>query len=152
MSKLLCKRALALIAILSFGFASAVSAAEIKTDKAFAEKKVVLQISDSDPFKQTLVLNVAGNLIKAYGSEKVDVEIVAFGPGLRLMFKDNVNKGRIQGLASEGVRFAACSNTVKNMSKILGQEPVLNSNAVTVDAGVVRIIDLVEAGYTLVKP
>ena len=68
------------------------------------------------------------------------------------MFKDNVNKGRIQGLASEGVRFAACGNTVKNMSKILGNEPALNANAVTVGAGVVRIIDLVEAGYTLVKP
>ena len=152
MSKLLFKRALALFAILSFGFASAVYAAEIKTDKAFAEKKVVLQISDSDPFKQTLVLNVAGNLLKAYGSEKVDVEIVAFGPGLRLMFKDNVNTGRIQGLASEGVRFAACNNTIKNMGKILGKEPALNPNAVNVSGGIVRIIDLVEAGYTLVKP
>ena len=54
-------------------------------DKPFAEHKVVLQISDADPTKQTLVLNVANNLMKAYGSpDKVDVEIVAFGPGLRL--------------------------------------------------------------------
>lgn len=152
MYKLVCNRALALFAILSFGFASAAYAAEIKTDKAFAEKKVVLQISDNDPFKQTLVLNVASNLVKAYGSEKVDVEIVAFGPGLRLLFKDNVNKTRIQGLASEGVRFAACGNTMKKMSKVLGHEPALNANATNVGAGVVRIIDLVEAGYTLVKP
>lgn len=121
-------------------------------DKPFAEQKVVLQISDADPTKQTLVLNVASNLIKAYGPDKVDVEIVAFGPGLRLMFDDNGNKGRITGLTDSGVRFAACGNTKKHMTKLLGKEPVLNSNATVVPAGVVRIIDLVNEGYILVKP
>ena len=121
-------------------------------DKPFAEKKVVLQISDADPTKQTLVLNVASNLIKAYGPDNVDVEIVAFGPGLRLMFDDNHNKGRISGLTDNGVRFAACENTLKKVSKNLGKTPALNSNATKVPAGVVRIIDLVSDGYILVKP
>jgi hypothetical protein len=121
-------------------------------DKPFAEQKVVLQISDADPTKQTLVLNVAGNLVKAYGQDKVDVEIVAFGPGLRLMFDDNHNKGRISSLSDSGVRFAACSNTMKHMTKALGEPPTLNSNATQVSAGVVRIIDLVNDGYILVKP
>ena len=122
-------------------------------DKPFAEHKVVLQISDNDPTKQTLVLNVANNLIKAYGGpDKVDVEIVAFGPGLRLMFDDNGNKGRINGLTENGVRFAACGNTRKKMTKQLGKAPTLNSNATVVPAGVVRIIELVDEGYTLVKP
>ena len=83
--------------------------------KPFAEQRIVLQISDPNPFKQTLVLNVASNLIKHYGQDKVDVEIVAFGPGLRLMFKDNVNTGRIQGLSSSGVTFSACKNTIAGM-------------------------------------
>ncbi len=152
MYKLLGKRALALVAILSFGLASVAHAVEIKTDKAFAEKKVVLQISDPNPFKQTLVLNVASNLLKHYGSEKIDIEIVAFGPGLRLLFAENVNKGRISGLTGEGVRFAACNNTIKNMGKKLGHPPALNPNAVNVSAGVVRIMDLIDAGYTLIKP
>ncbi len=47
--------------------------------KPFAEHKFVLQISDMDPFKQTLVLNVANNILKAYGTDQVDIEIVAFG-------------------------------------------------------------------------
>jgi hypothetical protein len=38
------------------------------------------------------------------------------------------------------------------MTKLLGEEPALNSHAVHVDAGVVRIMDLVGQGYTLVKP
>lgn len=121
-------------------------------DKPFAEKKVVLQISDPNPFKQTLVLNVANNLIKYYGADKVDVEIVAFGPGLRLLLDGNANAGRIDGLSQSGVRFAACSNTIKAFTKKLGEEPTLDSHANRVDAGVVRIVDLVDQGYTLVKP
>ena len=121
-------------------------------DKPFAEERIVLQISDSDPSKQTLVLNVATNLIKHYGPDKVDVEIVAFGPGLRLMFKDNVNTGRIQGLTSSGVKFSACKNTITGMTKKLGHAPELNSNAVPVSAGVVRIIELENQGFKLIKP
>ena len=139
---------LAALALIAGGTQIAVAA-----DKPFAEKKIVLQISDPNPFKQTLVLNVANNIIKEYGVDNVDVEIVAFGPGLRLLFADNANGGRIQGLASSGVQFYACSNTVKNMGKKLGHAPVLNKNAVSQGPGVVRIVKLVtEDGYTLVKP
>lgn len=118
--------------------------------KSFASHKVVLQISDPNPFKQTLVLNVASNLIKYYGEDDIDVEIVAFGPGLRLLFQGNANKGRITGLGAKGVRFSACSNTIRNMRK--KHDIKLGSYAVKVKAGVVRILDLVKEGYVLIKP
>jgi intracellular sulfur oxidation DsrE/DsrF family protein len=139
------------ILLLLSAFALQASAA-VEDDKPFLEKKVVLQISDPNPFKQTLVLNVASNILKHYGQDKVDVEIVAFGPGLRLLFKDNTNTNRITGLAGSGVRFAACKNTIKGMGKKLGHPPELNTNATPVSAGVVRILDLVDQGYVLVKP
>ena len=121
-------------------------------EQSLASTKIVLQISDPNPFKQTLVLNVASNIVKHYGEDDVQVEIVAFGPGLRLLQKGNVNSGRIEGLSSKGVTFSACANTQKAMSKKLGHMPAMNSHAVTVGAGVVRIIDLVKQGYYLVKP
>jgi len=121
-------------------------------DKPFAEAKFVLQISDMDPDKQTLVLNVAGNIIKYYGPDKTDVEIVAFGPGLRLLFEGNSNTGRVASLADSGVRFAACQNTITNMSGTLGRAVVVNPRATVVPGGVVRIKQLVDAGYTLIKP
>jgi len=137
-----------LLLLIFAGFTSAAA----DSDKPFAEAKVVLQISDNDPFKQTLVLNVANNLVTHYGPDKVDVEVVAFGPGLRLLFAENANKQRIDSLAASGVRFSACSNTIRSMTKALGEEPQLNPSAVRVSAGVVQIMDLVKAGYTLVKP
>lgn len=123
------------------------------TAKPFAEKKVVLQISDEDAAKQTLVLNVAGNLLKYYGPDRIDVEIVAFGPGLRLLFADNSNGVRIDRLAADsGVRFSACGNTLAKVTEALGHAPALNPNAHEVEAGVIRIMELVEQGYLLIKP
>ncbi|HID08302.1 MAG TPA: hypothetical protein EYP10_14270 [Armatimonadetes bacterium] len=143
-------RALLFLSLLLISFAAT---AETAADpKPFAEKHVVLQISDPNPYKQTLVLNVANNLIKHYGQDKIDVEIVAFGPGLRLLLADNSNLSRIDGLSSQGVRFAACNNTIKAFTKKLGKEPALIPHATRVSAGVVRIMDLVDQGYTLVKP
>lgn len=118
----------------------------------FAEQKIVLQISDPNPFKQTLVLNVANNILKYYGPDRVALEIVAFGPGLRLLFKENSNKGRIKSLVDNGVRFSACKNTIRGMTKKLGHPPALNPYAKKVPAGVVRIVELMDKGYKLIKP
>ena len=131
-------------------FASTVLLAQ--EEKPFAENKFVLQISDMDPFKQTLVLNVAGNILKAYGQDQADVEIVAFGPGLRLLFEDNNNSSRIDGLVSSGVRFFACENTINNMSKTLGEPIKVNGHASSGKGGIVRIKELTYQGYLLVKP
>lgn len=139
---------LAAVGLMLGGFSAPATAA----DKPFAQAKVVLQISDPNPFKQTLVLNVAHNLLKHYGQDSVAVEVVAFGPGLRLLMKNNSNSNRIASLSDAGVRFSACGATIHSFAKKLGHTPVLNSHAVTVSGGVVRIIDLEKQGYVLVKP
>ncbi len=121
-------------------------------DKPFAVARVALQISDSSGAKQQLVLNVARNLIKFYGADKVDVEVVAFGPGLRLLFKDNALGDQIQSLAAEGVRFSACDNTITAMTKKLGHAPELSSEARIVPAGIVRLVELNKAGFFVSRP
>ncbi len=127
--------------------------ADAPDGKPFAEHKLVLQISDADPARQNLVLNVANNAIRHYGADKIDVEIVAFGPGLSLLFADNPQGGRIDGLVREsGVRFAACENTIAAVTRMRGSAPDLHPQATHVNAGVVRIMDLTANGYTLIKP
>ena len=61
--------------------------AQAQEEKEFAEHKFVLQISDMDPAKQTIVLNVANNIMKHYGPDNAEVEIVAFGPGFGCYLK-----------------------------------------------------------------
>jgi intracellular sulfur oxidation DsrE/DsrF family protein len=137
--------ALVIVGALSLGMA-------MPTFGADQEKKFVLQISDGGADKQTLVLNVANNLQTHYGVDKVKVEIVAFGPGLRLLFKDNTNTNRIASLSQTGVQFSACQNTLKGMTKQLGHAPELNKMSVPVVAGVARIAELSEQGYLLIRP
>lgn len=117
-----------------------------------ADKKIVLQLSDGDPAKQTLVLNVATNLQKAYGLANTEIEVVAFGPGLKLLLANNKNKGRIANLAANNITFSACGNTMKKMAKKTGKPVKLNPAAKEVKAGVVQIISLQEKGYMLIRP
>lgn len=123
----------------------------VKADEDFAEKHVVLQISDAS--RQTLVMNVANNLLKHYGPDKIAVEIVAFGPGLKMLFANNeISTPRIESLQASGVKFSACLNTVAAIKRKTGKEPKLNKHSIKVAAGVVQIMDLVDKGYTLIKP
>ena len=123
----------------------------VKADEDFAEKHVVLQISDAS--RQTLVMNVANNLLKHYGPDKIAVEIVAFGPGLKMLFANNeISTPRIESLQASGVKFSACLNTVAAIKRKTGKEPKLNKHSIKVVAGVVQIMDLVEKGYVLIKP
>ena len=72
----------------------------------------MLQLSDNDPKKQSLVISVAYNLLKFYGPDKVAIEVVAFGPGIDLLRPDNANRKRVESLVAQGVRFDVCLNTV----------------------------------------
>ncbi len=123
---------------------------EAPEDKPFAEHFIVLHISSGDSFAQKLVLNNAQNLANYYGPDKVAIEIVAYGPGLRALFKENEYAKRIQNLATNsGITFSACANTMRGMGRNLQS---LNKVAKVVPGGVVRITELEEAGWTYIRP
>lgn len=118
-----------------------------------AHEHLVLQITEADLQRQNLVLNVASNVMKARGGpDQIDVEVVAFGPGISMLFANNHHAERIGSLAAQGVRFSACENSIAGATRKLGKEPEMNPSAQPVEAGIARILDLVNAGYVLVRP
>jgi uncharacterized protein len=121
-------------------------------DKPFAEHRIVLQLSDDDPKKQSLVISVAYNLLKLYDPDKVAIEVVAFGPGIDLLFPDNANRKRIESLVAQGVKFDICLNTVDTIERETGKRPQYIPAAIPVQVGVGQILALTENGYTLVRP
>jgi len=124
----------------------------VSDDKPFAEHFLVLQISDADPETQNHVLSVAANLLEYYGPDKIDIEIVAFGPGIHLLFAGNERAERIASLDAQGVRFDGCMNTIDTITRETGHRPDLNPDMIPVKAGVAQILALTEKGYTLVRP
>ena len=122
-------------------------------DKPFAEARIVLQVADGDEESQARVLNVANNLIKHYGGpDFVDIEIVAYGPGLSLLFPDSANQERISSLLTSGVRFVGCLNTVESIERATGKRPDLIPEAVPVQTGVARLVERAQQGFVVIRP
>jgi intracellular sulfur oxidation DsrE/DsrF family protein len=121
-------------------------------DKPFAEHRIVLQLSDSDPKKQNLVISVAYNLLRAYDPDKVAIEVVTFGPGIDLLRPENANRKLVESLVAQGVRFDVCLNTVDTIERETGKRPDIIPVAIPVQVGVGQILSLTENGYTLVRP
>lgn len=121
-------------------------------DKPFAEHRIVLQLSDGDAKKQSLVLSVANNLIKAYAPDRIALEVVAFGPGIDLLRTENINRTRVESLIAQGVKFDVCVNTLDTIERETGKRPAIIPSATPVQVGVGRILSLTENGYTLVRP
>ena len=143
-------RRLATAAALSIALASSALAADGKTHR------VAIQVDQNDPAVMNMVLNNATNVIEYYRakSEDVDVEIVAYGPGMHMLRTDTSPVAdRIKKLKEMGkVQFSACNNTKQNMEKTEGHAISILPEATIVPAGVVRLMELQEQGWSYVRP
>ena len=122
-------------------------------EKPFAEARLILQLGDGDEQSQAMVLNVANNLIKEYGGpEFIDIEVVAYGPGIKLLYASNPNVDRISSLLANDVRFVACQNTLDTIERKTGKRPDIIKSAIPVQTGVARIIKRAQEGFVIVRP
>jgi len=122
-----------------------------------AAHKIAVHVNQNDPKTMNIALNNIANTQSYYASkgEAVEIELVAYGPGLHMLRQDTSPvKDRIAAMALEieGLKFSACANTMAGMTKKEGKEPHLVSEAGVVPSGVVRLIELQEGGYAYVKP
>jgi len=122
-------------------------------EKPFAETHLVLQLSDADEAKQSMVLSNANNLIKYYGGpDAIDIEIVTFGPGVKLLFSSTKFRSRIASLVANDVRFVICQNTLDTIARRTHKVPEVLPQAIHVRAGIAHIIERSKQGYVVVRP
>ena len=119
--------------------------------------RLAMQISDNDPDKMNAVLNVAANVSKYYSDkgEEVEIQVVAFNAGLHMLREDTSPvKPRIASLAKSipNVSFKACQNTIDGMTKREGKDIPIVAEADRVPSGAVRLIELSETGWTILRP
>jgi uncharacterized protein len=119
--------------------------------------QLVLQVNSNEPATMTLALNNATNVEQYYKErgEKIEIEIVTFGPGLHMLRDDTSPvKDRIKAIAdkSQAISFKACGNTQENMGKAENKPIPLVAQATLVKSGVVRLMELQEQGWTYVRP
>ncbi len=139
--------ALTLSAMPVAAYANSAKAKHVK--KVAAKQKVIFQVSDNDPKKWNLTLNNAKNVQEDLGKDKVDIEIVAYGPGLPMLQLDSEVGGRVQDALDNGVKVVACQNTMSKQKLIQGD---MLPNLSYAKAGVVELAQKQAQGYAYIKP
>jgi hypothetical protein len=116
---------------------------------AAAPKGVVIQVSEADPAKWEMALINARNVRKAYGDKPIGVEIVAYGPGLKMLHSDSPVAAGLEEAKENGVKLLACGNS---MSMAHTTRDDLSRAVDVVPAGVVEIMERQSEGYAYVRP
>ena len=114
-----------------------------------ARNRVVMQVSDNDPGKWNLALNNAKNLQADLGAANVEIEIVAYGPGIGMLKAESVVGNRIDEALGSGVKVVACENTMRN-SKLVKDDMLHGIGYV--GAGVVEIMQRQQQGWAYIRP
>jgi uncharacterized protein len=111
--------------------------------------RVVIQVSDADPGKWNLALNNARNLQSDLGAANVDVEVVAYGPGIGMLKIDSTVSGRVDDATAAGVKVVACEISMKGQK--LTRADMLNGIGY-VPAGVVELMSRQQQGWAYIRP
>jgi uncharacterized protein len=111
--------------------------------------KIAIQMSDNDPAKWNLALNNAKNVQEELGAANVEVEIVAFGPGIHMLKLDSVVNSRIGDATKAGIKVLACENTMRNLK--VSKDDIAPSVGF-VPAGVVHLMRRQTEGWAYIRP
>lgn len=140
---------LASIKSLLLGLLLGIAAASVWAADGTKPMRVVVQVSDDDASRWNLVLNNARNVQKEVGKANVEVEVVAYGPGLGILRDDSVVANRVQEALTSGIRFVACRNTMQAQRVTEAQ---MVPGIGYAQAGVVEIIKKQQEGWAYLRP
>jgi len=118
---------------------------------------LVIQVTQNDPGVMALALNNMVNVTQHYSEagEEIEIELVAYGPGLHMLREDTSPvKEKIKSIRESmtNVTFTACGNTIASMEKAENKPVPILPNVKIVKAGVVRIMELQEQGWSYLRP
>ncbi|MEO5694214.1 MAG: hypothetical protein ABIQ72_13895, partial [Usitatibacter sp.] len=101
-----------LAAIAAATLAGASAAPAFAADAKPAKHRMVMQVSDGDAGRWNLAVNNLQNVQAELGKDNVELELVAYGPGIGMLKMDSSAGPRIAELVKSGVRVVACENTM----------------------------------------
>ncbi len=122
---------------------------QAQSSAAAKRHKIVIQVSDADPAKWNMALNNAKNLQDEVGAANVDIEIVAYGPGIGMLKADAATANRVGEATQSKVKLLACENTMRGQ-KLTRED--MNTAISYVPAGVGQIMRRQEEGWSYLRP
>ena len=134
-----------------FGLLGLTAAAPVlgQTARPDDKQRVVFQVSDNDPARWQLALSNARNVQTDLGKENVQIEIVAYGPGIEMMKAESKVAGGLAGALDTSVGLIACENTMQN-NKVSRDE--MYAGIGFVQAGVTHLMKRQKEGWAYIRP
>ena len=117
--------------------------------KPAAKQRVIFQVSDNDPGKWNLALNNARNVQADLGKDNVQIEIIAYGPGLDMLKAESKVADRLAGALDDSIGLIACENTMNNTKVTRAQ---MYEGIAYVQAGVTHIMKRQREGWAYIRP
>jgi uncharacterized protein len=112
--------------------------------------KGVFQVSDADPQKWNLALNNVRNALDEYGGTMaVELEIVAFGPGIGMLKGGSVVAARVADALKNGIAIVACENSMRAQKLVYAD---MLPKIGYVPAGVVELMKKQSQGWAYIRP
>ncbi len=136
-----------LVATVAIVLLGAVAAAQ--TQHGTPRSRVIIQVSDGETMKWNLALNNAHNIQTELGAANVDIEIVAYGPGIGMLKLDSPVANAVGEAAASHMKIFACENTMR--AQHLSHSDMLDRIGY-VSAGVVEIIKRQQQGWSYIRP
>ncbi len=112
------------------------------------KNKAVFSATDNDEARWKLILGNMNNLKTGVGAEGVELELVAYGPGLNMLKADSPVKDMVAEALKAGVKINACQNTMKFMK--LTESDIL-PGVTFVPAGVVEVMRKQQQGWAYIR-
>src|SRR5262245_3452875 len=113
------------------------------------KQKLLIQVSDNDAAKWNLALANARNVQAELGKENVDIEVIAYGPGLKMLSFDSLVGPQLAEMLNANIGLLACENT---MSATKTSKADLYQGIGFVNAGVTHIMKRQREGWSYVRP
>ena len=110
--------------------------------------RALFQVTDNDPARWNMILNNMVNLKEGVGSEGVEIELVAYGPGIHMLKVDSPVKHRIADAMKSGVHVNACQNTMNGM-KLTPSD--MQPEIGYVPSGVVEVMKKQQQGWAYIR-
>ena len=117
--------------------------------KPATKQRVIFQVSDNDPGKWQLALNNARNVQTDLGRENVQIEIIAYGPGLDMLKAESRVAGGLAAALDANVGLIACENTMQN-TKVSRDD--IYGGVAFVQAGVTHIMKRQQERWAYIRP
>lgn len=144
--------ALALVCTLLFSgaaaFAAPAPAAPAPAAAPVHTHRIIFAITSGDKTDWEISMHNTGNLLKGFAPDPVEIEIVAFGPGINVLTADSSVRADLEALQKQGVHLAACHNSMKGNNLTLAD---MIPGTVEVPSGIVELVKKQEEGWSYVK-